>query len=161
MKSNLKLKALAAAALLATGISGVSHAANTSATFNVDITLTSTCTVSAITNVAFAYTSFGALANSTGGGFTVTCTNTLPYTFGLQTGTGAPTPPGNASINVTDDAVNLAYTLNAPAGATGDATAQGHTISGTMAAGQSGDCAGATCSNAAATNRTHTLIVNW
>lgn len=164
MKSNLKMKALAAAALFAAGMSGSSYAASTSGTVAVDITLTSACTVSAITNVAFAYTSFqGVIQNSTGGGFTVTCTNTLPYTFGLQAGVLAPVPPGAASINVTDSVVNLAYTLNAPAGAVGNAAAQNHTVAGTMAASQSGDCAtlGGICTNAGATNRIHTLIVNW
>ena len=94
MKSNLKIKALVAAAMLAGAMTGTAHAAITSGTFQVDINLTSACSVSTINNVAFAYTSFQAgVSNATGGGFTVTCTNSLPYTFGLQTGSGAPTPP--------------------------------------------------------------------
>jgi spore coat protein U-like protein len=163
MKSNFKMKALVAAAMLAGAMTGSAHAASTSGTFNVDINLTSACSVSTITNVAFAYTSFqGAAQSSTGGGFTVTCTNSLPYTFGLQAGNGAPTPPGAATINVTDDAVNLAYTLGtSAAGGTGSGAIQAYTLTGTMAAGQGGTCGSATCTNAAATNRIHTLIVNW
>lgn len=162
MKSSFKIKALVAAAMLAGAMTGTAHAASTSGTFQVDINLTSACSVSTINNVAFAYTSFGAAANAAGGGFTVTCTNTLPYTFGLQTGNGAPTPPGAATINVTDDAVNLAYTLGtSAAGGTGSGAIQAYTVTGTMAAGQGGTCGAATCTNAAATNRIHTLIVNW
>jgi spore coat protein U-like protein len=137
------------------------QAANSSSTFDVTIALTSACTIGAITAVDFAYTSFGALANSTGGTFNITCTNTMPYTFGLQAGNGAAVPPGAATINVTDDAVNLAYTLSAPAGGNGSGAVQGKTISGTMAAAQSGNCGSATCTNGAATNKTQTLIVNF
>ena len=138
------------------------QAQSTSGTFNVNITLNSGCTLGAIADVSFTYTSFGALANSAGGGFNVSCTNGLAYTFGLQAGNGAATPPGAATINVTDDAVNLAYTLGtSAAGGTGSGAAQGYNITGTMAAGQGGNCAGASCGNGAATNRIHTLIVNY
>jgi spore coat protein U-like protein len=137
------------------------QAANSSSTFDVTITLTSACTIGAIAAVDFAYTSFGALTNSTGGTFNLTCTNTLPYTFGLQAGNGAAVPPGAATLNVTDNAVNLAYTLTAPAGANGNGLAQAKTIAGSMAASQSGNCAAASCTNAAATNKTQTLIVNF
>jgi len=141
----------------------MAQAQTASGTFNVNVTLTSQCNLSAVTAVDFAYTSFQAgVANSTNGGYTVSCTNSLPYTFGLQTGTGAAVPPGAATINVTDNAVNLAYTLGtSAAGGTGNGAAQAFNISGTMAAGQAGACATASCTNAAATNRTHTLIVNY
>jgi spore coat protein U-like protein len=155
--------------ILATVISAVAlvaplaHAQTASGTFNVNVTLTSVCSLSAITAVDFAYTSFqGGVANATNGGYTVSCTNSLPYTFGLQAGTGALTPPGSGTINVTDNAVNLAYTLGLnAAGGTGNGAAQSYNITGTMAAGQGGTCAAASCTNAAATNRTHTLIVNY
>lgn len=156
------MKRLIAASLVAAALaSGNTQAGNTSGQFNVSITLTSACTVSAINDVAFAYTSLGGAASATGGDFTVTCTDSLPYTFGLQAGTGAATPPGAASISVTDNAVNLAYTLSAPAGATGNGTAQTYNVTGTMAANQAGTCGGASCTNAAATNKRQTLIVNY
>lgn len=153
-----------AAVLSVAGLtSGVSHAQSTSGTFNVNITLTSACTLSAITALDFAYTSFQAgVQAATGGGLTVSCTNTLPYTFGLQAGTGAAVPPGAASIGpINDNAVNLAYTLTRPAGTSGNGVAQAHTLTGSMAASQAGTCATASCTNAAATNKTHTLIVNF
>jgi spore coat protein U-like protein len=142
---------------------GSAQAANTSGTFNVNITLTSVCTLSAISALDFAYTSFqGGAAAATGGGFSVTCTNSLPYTFGLQSGIAAPTPPGAASIGpITDDAVLLDYSLSlSAAGGTGSGSSQAYSVTGTMASGQGGTCT-PSCINAAATNKTHTLIVNY
>ena len=154
---------LTATAIAAALAAGNAQAGNTSGTFNVNVTLTSACTLSAVTAVDFAYTSLqAAVANATGGGFSVSCTSTLPYTFGLQAGNGAATPPGAASINVTDNSVNLNYTLNlSAAGGTGNGAAQAFSVTGTMAGSQAGTCAAASCTNAAATNKTHTLIVNY
>src|SRR3954470_18777426 len=154
------MKKILASVLVASAFGiATSDAANTSGQFNVNITLNSTCSLSAITAVAFTYTSLqGAVQNSTAGGYTVTCTNSLPYTFGLQSGTAAATPPGAATITVTDSAVNLQYVLGTSVvGATGNGAAQAFNVTGTMAAGQSGTCGAASCTNAAATNRTHTL----
>ena len=139
-------------------------AQSTSGQFDVNITLTAGCSLSAITAVDFAYTSFqGGVANATNGGFNVTCTTSLPYTFGLQAGAGAATPPGAATIGpINDDAVNLAYSLAlSAAGGVGNGAAQGYSITGTMAAGQAGTCAASPCNNGTATNNTHTLIVNY
>ena len=158
------MKKLIAASLVAAALaSGNAQAGSTSGQFNVNVTLTSACTVSAVTNVAFAYTSLqAAIANGTGGGFSVTCTNSLPYTFGLQAGSGAATPPGAATISVTDDAVSLGYSLGlSAAGGTGSGAAQAYSVTGTMAANQSGTCSAASCTNGAATNKTQTLIINY
>src|SRR5687767_11285379 len=78
--------ALAAAALA----HSAAMAATTPAAFNVTATLTSKCEVTTTpADVAFTYTSFQTgVANSTGGGFQVRCTNTLPYTLSLNTTTG-------------------------------------------------------------------------
>ena len=103
---------LTATAIAAALAAPNAQAGSTSGTFNVNVTLTSACTLSAVTNLAFAYTSLqAAVANATGGGFSVSCTNSLPYTFGLQSGNGAATPPGASTISVTDNAVNLDYSL--------------------------------------------------
>jgi spore coat protein U-like protein len=166
-KHHVRKAAALALALSAAGFISAAHAANTSGQFNVNITLTSSCTLSAIAPVTFAYTSLqGGVANAGGGGFTAQCTNTLPYSFGLQAGNGAATPPGAGSINVTDNGVNLAYQLTlSTASHTADGTAQAYTIAGTMAAGQVGNCALASCDNqtgaTASTNRVQTLIVNY
>ena len=152
-------------ALIAGGavLAATTDAANTSGQFNVNVTLNSTCSLSTITALDFTYTSFqGGAATASNGGFTVTCTNSLPYTFGLQSGTGAATPPGAATITVTDNAVNLQYVLGtSAAGGTGNGAAQAYNVSGTIAANQPGTCATASCTNAAATNKAHTLILNY
>jgi spore coat protein U-like protein len=154
---------IAATAVAAALAAGNTQAGNTSGTFNVNVTLTSACTLAAVTDLAFAYTSLQAgVSNATGGGFSVSCTTSLPYTFGLQSGNGAATPPGAATIAVTDNAVNLSYSLGlSAAGGTGNGAAQAFNVTGSMAASQAGTCAVASCTNAAATNKTHTLIVNY
>src|SRR4051812_32349328 len=99
--------ALAAAAVIGTA---PSDAATTSGTFNVNVTLNSTCSLSSIAALDFTYTSFqGTASTATGGGYTLTCTNALPYSFGLQLGAGTPVPPGTATITATDNAVQLQY----------------------------------------------------
>jgi len=166
-KHQFKKAAAIALALGAAGLTGVSQAQTASGQFNVNITLTSSCTLSAIAPVTFAYTSSqGGIANAGGGAFTVQCSNTLPYTFGLQAGNAAATPPGAGSVNVTDNGVNLAYQLTlATTSHTADGTAQPYTIGGTMAANQVGTCALASCDNqtgaTTSSNRVNTLIVNY
>lgn len=158
------MKRIMAASLVAAALaSGHAQAGSTSGQFNVNVTLTSACTMSAVTAVDFAYTSMQAgAATATGGGFSVTCTNSLPYTFGLQSGGGAATPPGAATISITDNALNLGYSLGlSAAGGSGNGAAQSYSVTGTMAGSQAGTCAAASCNNSAATNRTHTLIVNY
>ena len=164
----MKKLAILAAALGSVALgTGVSEAANTSGTFNVNITLTSTCTLGTVNAITFPnYTSGGAQVTANGGlaggTFNVTCTNSFPYTFGLQTGNGAAVPPGASTINVTDNAVNLNYTLGlSAAGGTGNGSAQSYFVSGTIGAGQSGTCATASCTNAASTNAVQTLILNY
>lgn len=166
MKKILLASATALGLMLASG----ANAATTSGQFNVNITLTPVCTIGAIAPVTFAYTSLAAgVTNSAGGGFNITCTNQLPYSFGLQAGSGAPVGAGAGTISVTDNAVNLTYDLNAPAAGTGSGAAQAITVSGTITGPQSGNCNLAVCDNfsannptaAAATNRTQTLIVTY
>ena len=150
--------------LLAMGVIQPAAAQTASGQFDVNITLTAACTLSAIADVDFTYTSFqGGVSNAANGGFTVSCTNNLPYTFGLQSGTGAATPPGAATIGpINDDAVNLSYSLAlSAAGGSGNGAAQAYSITGTMAGNQAGTCAVSPCTNGAATNNRHTLIVNY
>ena len=156
-------KILLAAIVGLTGLlSSTAQAQSATANFNVLINLTSACTLTAITDVAFTYTSFQTLAQpATGGAFNVSCTNLRPYTFGLVAGPGG-AAPGAATINVTDAALNLAYTLGtSAAGGTGNGAAQGYSVTGTMAGGQSGTCATATCNNTGSANRVQTLVVNF
>lgn len=163
-KHYLKKTAMIALALGAAGVAGTSQAATTSGTFNVNITLTSVCTMSAIAPVAFSYTSNQvAPAPATGGGYSVTCTTGLPYDVSLQAGTGGAYPGLNPTINVTDGVTQLNYTLGttgptAAGGGTGTGVAQNYVINGSMAGSQVG-CGGPSC--AAAANNVHTLWLNY
>ena len=102
--------------------------------FNVTVNLTSSCSLtSAPTDVAFTYTSFqGAPAVATPSSFTVKCTNLRPYTMALDAAAGT--------------VIGLNYTIAlSAAGGTGTGADQTYSITGNMAAGQSGNCAAASC----------------
>ena len=132
MKYLHKLLISAAAAATFASIIPVAQAATTTPTgFNVTVNLTSGCEVTAgPTDVAFTYTSFQAgAATSTGGAFSVRCTNTLPYTMALDSTTG------------TVIGLNYTLALSAAGGTGAGLTAASYTVNGSMASGQSGDCA--------------------
>ena len=141
----------AASALLAAMVPAA-QAATATGTFNVNITLTSACSVdTAATAANFTYTSFQPAAATFASGFNVLCTNTLPITSVTLD-----------SAAVTDADTGLAYTLalaGVPAAGTG--VAQAVTLTGNMAAGQGGTCAAATCTNAALTNATRTVTITY
>lgn len=140
-------------------------AATATATHPVLIIVNPVCTIATAPGaVAFTYTSFQAATATGSTTFAVNCTNLTPYTAGLDL------------YAVTDAAVNLAYTLNVgqttrPAGsvytagaalsATGSGANQTISIDGSMAAGQAGTCAAASCTNAASANRTRTLTITY
>jgi len=131
------------------------HAATATGNFDVNINLTSACLYAKTSDVQFDYVSFQATAQSqtTAGGFTVRCTNTLPYTMALD-GAGS----------YTDAALNLAYTLSlSAAGATGNGTLQTFSVSGSMGLGQSGNCLtpGGSCTNIGSMNKTRTLTITY
>jgi spore coat protein U-like protein len=107
---------------------------NTTATgiASVSISTPATCNLTtAPGNVVFNYVGFGAAANASTT-FAVTCSTYLPYTMALDATSG------------TILGLNYTIGLSAPSG-TGNGAAQTYTISGTIAAGQSGTCATGTC----------------
>lgn len=133
------------------------QALTATAGFNVTATLTAACEVtSAPTDVAFTYTSFQTTAaTAAGGAFTVRCTNTLPYTFSVNT------------VNA-NKIIGLDYTLGfataaapgtAITGATGTGAAANFVVTGGMVAGQSGTCA--TTAACTAAPNVHTLTVSY
>lgn len=102
--------------------------------FNVTVNLTSSCQLTAApTDVAFTYTSFQAGASTaTPSSFSVKCTNLRPYTMALDATSGT--------------VIGLNYTIAlSAAGGTGNGADQTYSITGNMAAGQSGNCAAASC----------------
>jgi hypothetical protein len=126
------------------------QAATAAGNFDVNITLTSVClltTSAATTDLNFAYSSFqGGAQAATGGAFSLRCTNGLtPTSFALD------------STTVTDAATNLTYTLTLPTPLAGTGLAQTYT----MAAGQSGTCATASCTNTASANKQRTLTITY
>jgi spore coat protein U-like protein len=131
------------------------QAATATGNFDVNITLTSACVYAKTADVVFNYTSFqvAAAAQTTAGGFTVKCTNLLPYTLALD-----------AAGSYTDAATNLAYTLSlSSSSATGSGAAQAYTVNGSIAGGQGGNCAtaGGVCTNAASANKQRTLTISY
>ena len=151
----MKTLALATALALTTMITAPTQAATATGNFDVAITLTSACVYAKTSDVAFDYTSFQSTAatQTTSGGFTVRCTNTLPYTMALD-----------AAGSYTDQATQLAYTLAlSAAGGTGNGSAQAYSVTGSIAGNQGGDCAtlGGVCTNAASTNKQRTLTITY
>ena len=149
-----KLKLLASVGITTAALIGFSsspaQAASVTSSFNVDITLTSLCSVSTPAALSFAYTAMQGTAATASTPFTVTCSNSLPYTVSVS------------GANTLDDAVGLNYTLAVTppvGGGTGTGASQAYSIDGTIPANQSGTCVSATCTNAAATNNVHTITV--
>lgn len=157
-----KILAFMAAGLLI-GLGSMSaQAAIATGTFSVTVNFTSVCTANtAGLAPVFNYTSGGAAAAfATAQSFTVTCTNSVPYTLSLDAGgtgyTGAFTAPTGTYTNA---ASTLIYSLSLPAVTTGTGTgaAQTWALTGAMAAGQAGKCGAATC----AFVDTHTLTITY
>jgi spore coat protein U-like protein len=169
----LKKIAAVAAALGTLSVAGTTMGASTTQNFDVVITLSSVCTLGAVTPLDITYTSMqGVAGNSTGGGFTVTCTQNYPFTFGLVAGAGgsAPGTAGNTGIDILDGVVALNYHLDTvdsgnalvPGGTGQGTTGVNFRVRGTVAAGQSGNCGSASCVNTGAgQNRTQTLVLNF
>jgi spore coat protein U-like protein len=106
----------------------------TQSTFNVSVITIPTCTLTSPPgNVNFNYTSFQPGAASAATSFGVTCTTSLPYTMSLDATSGT--------------LLGLAYSLSlSQTAGSGTGTAQTYAINGTMAGGQAGTCATASCS---------------
>lgn len=114
-------------------------------TFPVSITAPATCSITTPPgNITFIYTAFSAAAVLASTTFSTTCNSLLPYTMALDTTSG------------TIVGVNYTLALSA-AGGTGTGLAQTYTINGTVAAGQAGTCAAATCAGA----QTHSLTITY
>jgi len=101
--------------------------------FPVSIATPAVCNLTtAPTDIVFSYTGFGAAANASTT-FGVTCTSYLAYTMALDATSGT--------------LLGLGYTLALSASSgTGSGVAQSYSITGTIAAGQSGTCGSGSCS---------------
>jgi len=116
--------------------------------FTVTVITTNECQLSTPpADIIFTYTSFQPALATANTSFSVRCTTALPYTMALDSA------PGTGTIA----SLNLSYTLAlSQASGTGNGLPQPYTINGTMAAGQAGKCATATCSGSQARTLTVT-----
>jgi spore coat protein U-like protein len=114
-------------------------------TFNISIITIASCTLSTPPgNINLAYTSFQVAAASASTNFGVNCTTGIPYTMALDATSGT--------------LVGLNYTVALSQSASnGTGVAQTFSINGSIAAGQSGTCATASCSASA----TRTLTITY
>ena len=114
-----------------------SNQATVTTTFPVQVSVPENCVLSSPPgNLAFTYTSFQASAATASTSFAVTCASNTPYTLSLDATTGT--------------LAGLTYSLALSAASlTGTGLPQSATISGTIAAGQSGICSGASCTASA------------
>jgi len=136
-------------------------AATATNTFNVGITLSSSCEVMTVPTIAFTYTSFQTTDSTPSSSFNIRCTNTKSITsVRLDDGSGGVAT--GLSQSYTDSATGLSYSLTlAGVPAAGTGSAQTISISGLMASGQAGSCNAATCTNAASTNKIRTITITY
>jgi len=125
-----------------------------SGTFQVGLTLTSSCQITTPANLAMTYTSFQAGISTGYSAFTVNCTNSLPYALSFNNAAGSV-----VGINYT---LGFADNLNAPITGSGlvgtGTTAQTYKVQADMAAGQAGTCNLGSCTG---TGANHTVTVTY
>lgn len=143
--------------VIALGLSAIAtlpaHAATATSNFDVTINLTSACRITtAPGNLTLNYTSFGAAPTPATTPFAVQCTNTLPYTMDIGTATST---MAGVNLDYTLAIRNAGDTADISGQQTAGAAATNYLIKASMAGGQQGTCATATC-NATAT-RTLTI----
>jgi spore coat protein U-like protein len=114
--------------------------------FGVSASIQHSCYFSSSpTPLVINYTSFTGTAATGTSNFQLSCTYNTPYTLTIG-------PPSTGTLL----GVNYSLAMSAPSG-TGTGGGQNFSVNGTAAAGQSGTCAGATCSN----SQTHTITVGF
>ena len=116
-----------------------------SGAFNVTVITTNSCQIeTAPGNLSFSYTSFQAGIVTASTTFGARCTTGLPYTMALDVTAGT--------------LLGLNYMLSlSAAGGTGNGLEQTYTINGSIAAGQAGTCASASCAG----SQTRTLTITY
>ena len=155
-----KLLISASMAALFGAVVPAAQAATVAGNFNVTVTLTSVCTMAAITDLAFGtYVAFGAAVIATPTNAVLTCTRGLTgVNANFDTTPAIGSTGAAAAINAVGAGVisGLNYTMAATraltaAGTAADAATIGtaatwtYAISGNMPAGQAGTCTGPSC----------------
>lgn len=170
--NKLFISAVAAAALLASA-APVALAATVASPFTVSVQLAAQCqaTTGSTPTVNFGgYTAFQGSANTASTTLTFNCTRGLANpTFSFDTDKGSASGYGvlaglNYGLSATD-VLTVGSAATAVSGGVGSATLHTVTISGTMAAGQAGEClaAGSTAASCESTATSHvrTLTVTY
>ena len=163
----IRTAALGFMAMLAI-VSGTSQAATATSTFQVNVSLTPKCYVNmtatpsdgSVGDVALTYTSFQTGAAQASTGFTVTCTNTLPYAVAVTNDTA--TVLGITYFVALAAGTSASYATATGSGSlasqSGSGAAKSYTVGVQAAAGQGGTCA----TTAACTgNNSHTVTVTY
>ena len=137
---------LAVALAVATLSTIPAFAASATADVPVVINLTPVCQITTPGNLTFTYVSFQTgISTGVGGAFTIRCTTSLPYKVGFD----ATAAPLTKTVAASAANLQLGYGLGLSGTTTGSGTgltAIALSVTGTMAAGQSGTCAtGAGC----------------
>jgi spore coat protein U-like protein len=165
--------------MVAAGLMSINgaQAATATNTFKVNINLTASCNVATMSNITANYTSLqasaltGASVQTTAA---ITCTNSIPYSVALDTGSGG-TPLGPLQTLYSDAAVGITYvlalsgaSLSPTATSVGSGIAQNVLVQATFGATQPGSCAGALatatangCNNSANPARLRTFTVTY
>lgn len=158
MKHRIDLALAAAGALLAAAPAFGATAQNT---FDVSITLNSSCQVVTVPTIALTYTSFQTTNATTSSSFTIQCTNTKAISSVLLDNGSGGLATG-LSQSYTDQATGLVYTLSLSGVPTaGNGAAQTVNITGTIVSGQAGNCNAASCTNTSSTNKTRTITITY
>jgi Spore Coat Protein U domain len=145
-----------AVALLAMSVSAVQAATLGPATFNVTASLSAACSITSVgtPTIAFGtYTAFQATALNATSPITIQCTRSLAApTFAFDGATGYGVLAGlNYNVTAASAITTVGTAATAVAGGIGTADVRTITLTGSMAAGQAGTCAGATATACAAT----------
>src|SRR3954462_7349713 len=92
------------------------HAASTTSTFAVQVSITATCTINSASTLNFGTQGILATTVDQTSTVQVTCTNTTPYNIGLDAGTGSGATV--ATRKLTSGGNTVSYTLYSDAGHT-------------------------------------------
>jgi spore coat protein U-like protein len=143
----MQMRTIALAGALALGCCGFADATTTTSTFTVQMTITSSCAINSASTLNFG--SSGVISANVDQTSTiqVQCTNTTPYTIGLNAGTG--TGATVAARKMTNGGNTITYSLYSDSGrttvwgntvgtdtvsATGSGAAQSYTVYGRVPA---------------------------
>lgn len=133
--------------------------------FNVAVSLQSQCQINTInpsgaatiTDIAIAYTSFQTAVTNASTTFNVRCTNTLPFSLSLDSGTGAASGINYLLSLGTAATTNIVTAVSSLASQVGTGVNVAYFVSATAAAGQAGTSTVSTAPTAVNSARTVTI----